>query len=749
MFIEQISGQKIKIKFDINEKQPVIGDVLKITAAGKSGLLVQVIEISTAEKNPNFNIAESKILFTIDLKGKLTSWQGNIPSQDFIISKLSAQEMMLCSKTLSPKNPIPVGISAIYPDEEISLEGDFFKKPTVVFADKQSQKDAIQTILACELSKTAGKTVLADFNDNYSEIKISTVVRAGKQTKLPLNYKVMEMLYENMLSDATPTTKATMEDIFLEIENYLTSGRVDFIPFNSFRKAVEAVYETNKTVELSLLKNRLAKFHKQGIFADKKQEIDSIWDNLYNNELLILDLSEFPNDWHKNLIQCLIDLNIDKFRKEFFLIVDISKLNPDREFIEHLCEKAPKSGIYPIIVAGHEDEISVSLLSYAENIIAFAPENTSKIASIRENLFRLKAHEAVITGKLTNNIPLYIDIYGDDTVTGGELFISINLADTPEEPIYLDSNDSHQNYSANSYLNEEEQDEDFNYSNQFSHDEEDIEKIGTISDLQEGIEPQAGEETEYEDYEDEYEDELYNEADEEEEAQEEYEEDQIENINSAQHSLYDDEEYTQSSDYGEDELDYYTEETPPLPPQQPSYHDDNASHASHSQKYASGFSEDDLSSFLDDDEPSSVPPQTPQATKADDDFDYSTNADFQDESMLDYSGFYDADTPEPAKPNQSENAFYDDFDEEGVYEEAPSYTNSLPSANIPVYDTPSSGQAQHEGDFAEGDKIKHAKYGIGTITKIIGTNDKKLCSIQFEDVGKRLLDPNLAGLEKI
>ena len=69
MFIEQISGQKIKIKFDINEKQLLLGDILKITASGKTGVLVQITGISTAEKNPNFNLAESKILsFQVERK---------------------------------------------------------------------------------------------------------------------------------------------------------------------------------------------------------------------------------------------------------------------------------------------------------------------------------------------------------------------------------------------------------------------------------------------------------------------------------------------------------------------------------------------------------------------------------------------------------------------------------------------------------------------------------------------------------
>ena len=69
---------------------------------------------------------------------------------------------------------------------------------------------------------------------------------------------------------------------------------------------------------------------------------------------------------------------------------------------------------------------------------------------------------------------------------------------------------------------------------------------------------------------------------------------------------------------------------------------------------------------------------------------------------------------------------------------------------IPIYSTPKNqNTVSFDEDFQEGDKVRHVKYGLGTVTKIIGSSDKRLCSIQFEDVGRRLLDPKLAELEKI
>ncbi|MEW5822660.1 MAG: DUF87 domain-containing protein [Cyanobacteriota bacterium] len=66
--------------------------------------------------------------------------------------------------------------------------------------------------------------------------------------------------------------------------------------------------------------------------------------------------------------------------------------------------------------------------------------------------------------------------------------------------------------------------------------------------------------------------------------------------------------------------------------------------------------------------------------------------------------------------------------------------------DIPVYASPNLGA--EDIDFQEGDRVHHERYGIGIINRIITTGDKKLCSIQFQDFGRRLLDPK-RGLTKL
>ena len=744
MFIEQISGQNIKIKFDINEKQLLLGDILKITASGKNGVLVQVVGISTAEKNPNFNLAESKILFSIDSSGKFINWFGNIPSQDFIINKLSAKEVLLCSNALNPQNSVPMGTLSLYPDTPLNIEASFLEKPTVIYCDKQSQKDNILNILSCELSKNLEKTVLIDFNNNYSDLRVSSILEAGKNIKLPFDLKGLELIYNKSLSGASPETRATIEDIFIEIENYLSSDEVEFIPFSSFRQAVDSVYETNKITELVLLKNKLSKLHKQGIFADKKQEIISFNENIRNNNLVIVDLSKFPQEWQKELIEFIIDSNTKKYKQKFFLLVDLDKINceggawssrsfsDDKAFIENLCGKANKNGISPIIITGHESETAVSLLSYATNIIAFAPENTTKITALKDHLIRLKDNEAIITGKVTNNIPLYVNVYDLDALE--ECNCSDNLIQTlpeiyllPEGEDVMEQNQSEDDefpYEAeglkdsfavldeyNEFSEDQEaekidtDEDDFNYANQFEYHKAGIELIDNISKLQEEV------------------------------------------YLSQKENLYaEDENYSVSSETYEEENEVSSEQE--TTSKTSSFYDavESENNYNSSKKYESGFSEEDLLSFVDDaSEEENAPSYLVDEEQGDEDFDYSSNEEFQDESILDYGSFYDA------SEEQNNNAQYDD----DIYDEPESASLKTKSAgssmpDIPIYSTPQSqNDVSFIVNFQEGDKVKHLKYGSGTVIKIIGSSDKRLCSIQFDDVGRRLLDPKMAELEKI
>ena len=67
---------------------------------------------------------------------------------------------------------------------------------------------------------------------------------------------------------------------------------------------------------------------------------------------------------------------------------------------------------------------------------------------------------------------------------------------------------------------------------------------------------------------------------------------------------------------------------------------------------------------------------------------------------------------------------------------------------VPVYSADIEASAQSD-DIEKGNIVIHPKYGKGVVEKMISYGAKTLCSINFDNVGRRLLDPNLAELKKV
>ncbi len=115
--------------------------------------------------------------------------------------------------------------------------------------------------------------------------------------------------------------------------------------------------------------------------------------------------------------------------------------------------------------------------------------------------------------------------------------------------------------------------------------------------------------------------------------------------------------------------------------------------------------------------------------------------DFPDDDAAEQLTEDDLDFIENSQTEQGEQGeeFQDNFGQE---EEKPPV--------VPVYDTDEGEEIVDESiGFKSGDKITHPRYGNGTVEKIIKYGNKTLCSIDFENVGRRLLDPSISDFEKV
>ena len=69
---------------------------------------------------------------------------------------------------------------------------------------------------------------------------------------------------------------------------------------------------------------------------------------------------------------------------------------------------------------------------------------------------------------------------------------------------------------------------------------------------------------------------------------------------------------------------------------------------------------------------------------------------------------------------------------------------------VPVYDAEIPQEDMVVSDpIQQGDAVTHAKYGNGVVEKMIKYGNKTLFAINFENIGRRLLDPTLTEIKRV
>lgn len=110
---------------------------------------------------------------------------------------------------------------------------------------------------------------------------------------------------------------------------------------------------------------------------------------------------------------------------------------------------------------------------------------------------------------------------------------------------------------------------------------------------------------------------------------------------------------------------------------------------------------------------------------------------------------------ELAESDESEDGFLEPLEEVNDFiQDKPEEKEILETRNtstpiVPVYDADIPAEDLVISDTIEqGDSVIHAKYGNGVVEKMIKYGTKTLYSINFDNVGRRLLDPTLTEIKK-
>lgn len=165
--------------------------------------IAQVIQIKRAGEN---FIAYAKILFLYN--GAFNKYDNSMPSLEAEIKDFDFTQF---DKTFNAKNTIKVG-NFIKMNEPINIDKDNLNKKTLICFDTSEYNKIVISNIAKQFEKSTIIDTLGIFD--------SRKFVAGVDFKLPLNTEALQFLFEDCLNDATSDSKSLIKEIFQDLADY-------------------------------------------------------------------------------------------------------------------------------------------------------------------------------------------------------------------------------------------------------------------------------------------------------------------------------------------------------------------------------------------------------------------------------------------------------------------------------------------------------------------------------------------------
>ena len=299
MQIVEVKNNLVKINYNPIQEHPVLSGFAVI----KDAIQAFIAQIVYLEANTKGNFAILKLLFNFDSNGVITNYNGSIPNINSRLDLVPSQELL---ELLPIQNPIVLGDLA-QQNNLLTLDMKMLEEKLLICSEKADDNELLIKNFAKQLAHKGKKLLVIDLQGdlNFSQNKIT----GGKNFKLPLNYETINFIY-NGLNDAKAETKALIQDVLLEVQNYVKDLPQKFIPFEIFKNVVDEQYDELKIIELVLLKNKLLKYYEEGVFAQNKDEFNSIKLSLNHNLPTIFNLSKVESNIQREMISYIYSIII-------------------------------------------------------------------------------------------------------------------------------------------------------------------------------------------------------------------------------------------------------------------------------------------------------------------------------------------------------------------------------------------------------------------------------------------------------
>ena len=507
----------------------------------------------------------------------------------------------------------------------------------------------------------------------------------GKDFKLPLNSQMIDYIFEYELADVDAATKAVIQDIFYAVQQYIKTLDYEFLPIDNFVDVVTNQYKEMQLPELALLKNKLLKYRDANVFANSTEDIFALKNILSEKNCSIIDLKEINESLQKE-VYSFIHTTLTEFDKYIYFFVPLTDNNSDKQLLKQLINN---NHIFTTFLTSSEYKYAQELKRHAQNLIIFEPMTTNhEFTAFNTFLNKLNPDECIVYGKLTQGIPFIVEMSDLELDLTKDDVLGEKYQFVPvSENLQLVTTDNYGNQTPVELYDEPETPQ---IEQAYDSEQEVISSIPQIDtppiEMVEDLPTDNTEEIE-----------DYTEV-----SQSEPEEITSNEIQPVGNILSDDKEFHEDTDLTETDLTLTEQDMP---------------------------TEDFIpEAELEEDEISHEP-------LTEDDLDF-----------IDETQFEQTEVEEDMYLQDDITADEDEIVED-TYDEL-SYSENQPPV-VPVYTEDDNLPDTNINELQQGDSVTHPRYGRGVVEKIIKYGNKTLCSISFENVGRRLLDPSISDLTKL
>ncbi len=390
MNVVEIKNNLVKISYEPSDMLALSGFV--IIEDENTPYVAQVMNLR-GDENGNFAIV--KLLFTFNSEGILKSYNGTVPSYNSVVSPLPVKDLL---DVIPVEKPVIIGKLAQL-NTTLRVDKSIFENNLLICS---SNFDNTSLLIDNFIKQLDEKIVIIDTEGVF---KSDSKITFPNDFKLPLNYDTINYIYENDLEDTDSVSKAIIQDIFLEVQEYTKTLSEGYLPFNSFFNVVDSQFKETQIPQLVLLKNKLLKYKEEEIFAD--DDISALSRLAQVNDPLIIDISGVQDSLQKEVISYIYGV-LNSLNVKMYSFVKISNDNSDKKLLRLLTSE---SNIYTTIICPHEYKYVNELKEISQNKILFTPQTLQHdFLSYNTFLNKLNGTEFVIFGAHTQDIPLIIQL---------------------------------------------------------------------------------------------------------------------------------------------------------------------------------------------------------------------------------------------------------------------------------------------------------------------------------------------------